>query len=400
MMCYEVTPRLPAIHHAGLAALALLLSLLAVGCAPYKPGDTEAVLGLKDIVAGSSPSRLKEQTPHPSRTAVTYEIEGRRYRGDLYRSPAGSGAGIVLIPGLVPQGKDDRRLMALAYTLARLRFAVLVPDLEGLRHYRIRSSNVREVADAFRYLISRPELVPEGRAGIAGFSYGAGPVVMAALQPDIRQRVRFVMTLGGYYDLRSIVTYFTTGYYRERAGGEWRYKAPHGYAKWVFTLSNSDLLERPSDQAALNRHAHEMRNLQPGDAGLAPIGLAPDAKALYDLLTNQDPNRVPALLESLSPRMRSELHGINPAALDLSRLHARLILVHGRSDAIIPYTESVTLTRALPVGKVTLFLIDGFAHVDVQVERQDIPRLLGALQLLLNQRVTPKPGYSSPGTSP
>jgi len=371
---------------------------VAVGCAPPKLGETE--LGLEDIVAGSSPSRLKEQTLHPSRTAVTYKIEGRSYRGDLYRSPTGTRAGIVLIPGLVPAGKDDRRLMALAYTLARLHLAVLVPDLEGLRHYRIRSSNVREVADAFRYLISRPELVPEGRAGIAGFSYGAGPVVMAALQPDIRQRVRYVMTLGGYYDLRAIVTYFTTGYYRERAGGEWRYKAPHSYAKWVFTLSNSDLLERPSDRATLNRHAHEMRNQQPGDSGLAPIGLAPDAQALYDLLTNQDPDRVPALLESLSPRIRSELHGINPAAHDLSRLHARLILVHGRSDAIIPYTESVALTLALPVGKATLFLIDGFAHVDVQVERQDIPQLLGALQLLLNQRVTPKPGYSSPGTSP
>ena len=60
-------------------------------------------------------------------------------------------------------------------------FAVLVPDLRGLRDYRVRAANVREVADAFRYLVARGGLAPQGRAGIAGFSYGAGPVLLAAL---------------------------------------------------------------------------------------------------------------------------------------------------------------------------------------------------------------------------
>ena len=87
----------------------------------------------------------------------------------LYLSTQGTRAGIVLVPGVVPAGKDDRRLVALAQTLARLQFAVLVPDLRGLRRYQVRAQDVGEVADAFRYLASREDLVPEGRAGIAGF---------------------------------------------------------------------------------------------------------------------------------------------------------------------------------------------------------------------------------------
>jgi len=63
-----------------------------------------------------------------------------------------------------------------------------------------------------------------------------------------------------------------------------------------------------------------------------------------------------------------------------------VILLHGRSDNIIPYTESVALARALPPAQVELFLIEGFAHVDVQLKRKDIPRLLGVMQRLLEQR--------------
>lgn len=364
---------------------ALLLVAALSSCAPPL-GDTDAALALEDIAAGGRESRLKQQTPRPLRRTIGYSIGGRPYSGDLYLSPQGAKAGIVLVPGVVPAGKDDLRLVALALTLARLRFAVLVPDLRGLRNYQVRASDVGEVADAFRYLLSRPELVPEGRAGIAGFSYGAGPVLLAALEPDIRAQVRFVVTMGGYYDLRSIVTYFTTGYYKTDLDGDWHYRSPAPYIKWVFTLSNTDLLEHAADRARLRAFARKSVRDRETD-GVDHAGqLGPDAQALYALLTNKDPERVPALIDRLPPRILNELEAINPAAQDLSALQAQVILVHGRSDTMIRYTESVALSRALPPGQTQLFLIEGLAHVDVQVRRQDIPHLLAAMEALLAQQ--------------
>ena len=114
--------------------------------------------------------------------------------------------------------------------------------------------------------------------------------------------------------------------------------------------------------------------------------MAAAGQALQELLSNNDPTRVPALIERLSPNVRAELEGINLAAHDLSGLKAQVILLHGRSDNIIPYTESVALARALPAAQVELFLIEGFAHVDVQLKREDIPRLLDVMQRLLDQR--------------
>jgi pimeloyl-ACP methyl ester carboxylesterase len=370
--------------------LGLILLLALVACTP-RLGDTEAALALEDIAAGSGYSRLKAQTPAPQRRTLEYSIEGRRYTADLYQSPAGTRAGIVLVPGVVPAGKDDGRLVALANTLARLNLAVLVPDLQGLRRYRVRQGDVREVADAFRYLRSRPEWVPQGHAGIAGFSYGAGPVLLAALEPGIREQVRFIMTLGGYYDLRSIVTYFTTGYYRESTAAPWRYREPHPYIKWVFTLSNADLVEHSGDRAALHALGQRFLGHDMSDTEPAMPKLHPDAQALYALLTNTDPARVNALIERLSPRVRDELTGLNPAAQDLTQLRARAILVHGRGDTMIPYTESMALAAALPPGQAQLFLIEGLAHVDIQPQQQDIPQLLAAMEVLLAQRVTAGP---------
>jgi dienelactone hydrolase len=250
----------------------------------------------------------------------------------------------------------------------------------------VRSTNVREVADAFRYLVSRQDLVTQRRVGVGGFSYGAGPVLLAALKPDIREQVRFIVTLGGYYDLRSIVAYFTTGYYRGAPGAPWRYQRPNPYIKWVFTQSNADLLEHAEDRAALHRLADQAKAGAASPDPATVAALHADGQALVALLTNPDPERVPALVAQLSPRMRSELQGIDPASQDLSQLRAKAILVHGRGDTMIPYTESVALAAALPPEQVQLFLIEGFAHVDVQPQRSDIPHQLAAMQALLAQR--------------
>jgi len=356
------------------------------GCTPAV--EREAALALQDIAAGTGPSILKVQTPAPGRSTIRYQVDGRHYSGDLYLSPQAPLAGLVLVPGVVPDGKDDARLVALANTLARLRFAVLVPDMQGLRRYRVRGSDVGEVADAFRYLLSRPELVPGGRAGIAGFSYGAGPVLLAGLQADIRERVRFILALGGYHDLHSMVRYFTTGYYRSDTADAWAYLAPHPYAAWVFALSNAELLERPADRARLQAYVRALAGPAEDRPAAPPTGLAADAQALVELLLNRDPEQVAGLLAALSPRIRDELQGINPAAHDLTRLGAELILVHGRSDNIIPYTESIALAAAAPPGRTRLFLIDGFAHVDVRPTERDLPQLKRAMVALLTQRAS------------
>ena len=89
--------RTMAIYHHIPCYLTLMLIVALSGCTPPQLGDSEAALALEDIVAGTDASRLKAQTPVPQRRGVSYVIDGRSRSGDLYLSPQGALAGIVLL---------------------------------------------------------------------------------------------------------------------------------------------------------------------------------------------------------------------------------------------------------------------------------------------------------------
>ncbi len=372
----------------------LVLLLLCAGlqaCSTPDFGDSEAGLALEDLASGQAGSRLMALAPRPAREPVSFVTGGEERAADLYRPAQAARAAIVLVPGVVARGRRDARVVAMANTLVRLDFTVLVADNPGVRQKRMRATDVRDVADSVAWLASRPALAPAGHIGIAGFSYGAGPVLLAALEPDIRERVRFVLAVGGYYSLENVVSFLTTGYYPDvapalGAASSTGRLSPHPYSRATFIRSNLDLLELPVDREFFRRYAAYLTGDQlDGDEPL-PGHMAADAQAFYDLLDNHLPAEVPGLLDRLAPRMRSELEGINPAAHDLSRLRAGVILLHGRGDRLIPYTESIALANALPAGQAQLFLIDGLAHVDFRPKAHDVPQLLAAMQALLDMR--------------
>ena len=147
------------------------------------------------------------------------------------------------MPGAAQAGKDDPRLQALATSLARARFLVLVPDLDGPRQLKISAADADGIADAIVYMSARDTTQAVRPVGVAAISYGVGPAVLAGLRPDVNGRLRFILGLGGYYDTHAMITYITTGAYRDPEGGGWLHAAPLGYAKWVFVLSNVDRIE-------------------------------------------------------------------------------------------------------------------------------------------------------------
>jgi len=390
------------VRHVLIAALALLLL---AGCAPLR--HYQSLLVLTDVGAGHGPSRWKEVTPPPRRQSVAFNVNGRDHTGDLYLpADAEPAAGIVLVPGAVPEGKDDPRLVAFAMTLARARFAVLAPELSGVRELRVRPSDAREVADAFAYLASRPDLAPGGRAGIGAFSYAVGPAVLAALEPDIRERVRFIVAVGGYYDLYRAVRFFTTGYFEE--DGKGGYVKPDDYGRLVFAYGAKAYLRAPRDHELIEEIAERKRQDRATDVSDLSAGLSREAKGVYEVAVNSNPARFPALLAGLPPAMRADLDALSLHNKDLGRLKARLLLVHGRNDNLIPYPESLALAQAAPPGKARVWLIDRvLGHVDLSLghaltwqfvskELPDIWRMLRAVDALLSER---NKGPEAPQTS-
>ena len=343
---------------AAIAMLAGCGSLRQVACLPSGDG----VLMMDDLLAGEGASKLKNTTEAPRRSTLKYAVAGRDRAGDLYQSGTPTAA-VVLVPGASTSGKDDPRLVAFAEALARMRFSVLVPDLPNVRQLRVKPDDARVIADAFVHLAGREDLAPQGRVGMGAFSYALGPTVIAALEPEVRDKVRFVLGVGGYYNLVDTITYFTTGYFRE-GQGPWQYLQPNWYGKWVFVHSNVDRFPDAEDRATLT----EMANLKVKDpatdvAALAAKLRSPEGLALYAMLNNTDPAKVPGYLAALPADVRADLDALDLSKRDLKGLKARMLLFHGYDDNLVPYTESLALASAAG-GLARTFLINGFVHVD------------------------------------
>ena len=260
--------------------------------------------------------------------------------------PAGGGPwpALVLVHGLTPAGRDDGRLGWAAELLARTGFRVVVPDLPALRRQQLRPEDSGAVAAALS-AASPP-------VSIVAVSVGVRPAIAAAADPAVATRVRLVLGLGGYAEARELVRYFTTGAYElGRLGGRVHFDPALVRA---FMGLNLDLVRDAADRAAVAA-ALEGRPL-PATAGA-------EARAVLALLENRDPARVDALLAALPAETHALLDALSPARL-VGRLPSRLVLVHGRDDPAIPFTESLRLAAAADSRRTRLVLVDLFAHVE------------------------------------
>jgi acetyl esterase/lipase len=344
----------------------------------------ESMRVLADIGAGEGPSPLKEATSPPRRRPIAFEVDGRQHRADLYLPGDEALASMVLVPGVAPAGRDDPKLVAFANTLARARFEVLVPDLPRLRALQVSGDDARVLADAAIHLDRRSANQPLAMTAI---SYAAGPAVAALFEPDMKGRVMLVITVGGYYDLQAVITFFTTGYYRAGAEAPWQYRRPNTYGKWVFVLSNAPRLDDPADTRALEAMAR--RKIGDPDADVSDLteGLGPDGRAVEALLANRDPDQVPALLAALPPPIVAEVHALDLSRRDLRTVDAHFVLVHARDDPIIPETESIAFAAAAAPGRAELFLLEGLHHVDASdLDLIDKLKLLDAIYTVLSFR--------------
>ncbi len=340
-------------------------AVLALGWIVLAPLIWDAVLSgllMVEVMRPLRPGPIRWVTRTPYETLVTFPGRQRPMEAKLY-APAGGGrrAAVLLVHGVVETGKDDPRMVWLARLLARSGFVVLVPDFSGFKSLRLRVTDIGEMIEAVTYLRSLHERVLPDRIGMIAFSYGAGPMLIAAGDPRIAGDLRFVVSFGGYHDLTHVIKFVTTGYY-QYAEAKGRME-PSDYTRWIFLRYNLDLLRDPVDQAILSRLAQSSGGESPGGSAALPSDLTPEGRSVYNLLVNRDPERVAHLIGRLAPSIREMIEQLSPSK-QVRHLRAYAIIVHSQPDPFIPHTESLALAEALGrEGKVRLEVLRLFRHV-------------------------------------
>jgi pimeloyl-ACP methyl ester carboxylesterase len=304
--------RQPEVARLGLVlvALVLLVPLANAGRVMVLAGAFVAeFLGSPDLTP------LSRLTLPPSRLAMA--VPGAEVDRYVTR-PVERATPLVLVHGLTPDGKDDARLTRAAELFARLGFDVAVPTIPGLTRLRMRPEDVRPIVAT---LAARRR-----SAVVVGVSVGAGLAMLAAADEAVRDRVSLVLSLGGYASAIELVRFHLTG---EFSYGEARGRAAHDPAiVRAFVAANEDLLD-PSAREAL---------------------------------ASMDRARVSRAIDELSPDVRRLLDALSPEQT-VRRIRAPLILVHGRDDPVVPYSETLRLADARPRGT-RVVLVEGLSHVE------------------------------------
>jgi hypothetical protein len=327
-------------------------------------GPAQAVLSVQDSRVNTEPRHMVP-TRHGDVPA------------ELYIPETISEHAVLVMPGFNSNGLDEQRLRSLAADIAASGYPVMALALPDLQRFRLTPAATDVIEDAVAWMSKQPRLAPDGRVGIIAVSFSGGLSVVAAGRDGIRDRVKFVVSLGGHGDMRRVMRYLATGRAPHVEGLE--NHAPHDYGVAVILNSLADRGVVPLEQAAPLRDAIEtyLRASQAtviSDAHAAPIF----ARAREMAATLPEPSRT--YMQYVNDRNVSKLGAVLAGHLDQDGVNdpalspelapppeAATFLLHGYDDNIIPPAESVLLAKYLrSKGVPTRVLLSGLiTHASV-----------------------------------
>jgi hypothetical protein len=314
----------------SLSVLGIVI-VLGLGLGVWHPSrvGVQALLLLPDIFPAAPVDPLGWLASEPKRTEHAFQYAAGTIQADIFHPASGGRHGaVVLLPGVGEMPRIDLALR-FAEALARSGVVVMLPQSTGLLAERLTFDEVDGLRRCFDLLQAQSD-VDANRTGFIGLSAAGGLSIVAAAQSDLRERVRLVSSLGGYYDATALLL---------------------------------DAASRSIDvDGQVQPWVPDQRTLDVIDNALSDaLGGTSPARAYLQSGISREQAR--ALIEALPPSARERLATISPSHY-LGSLRAHLYLLHDTDDSFVPFTQSRELVRAAPPGIVQRFTeFSIFAHV-------------------------------------
>jgi len=336
-----------------LAVVALMLGpVVATGSAraAIKTG-----LLLASVLPVGSSGFVETVTPPPIYEQIRYPAGSTQIVADIYRPPGTDRHGaVIFVPGMTSDFYGSPIVQA-STSLARVDIVVMIPHLNGIQRNRLLLEDVDAVVMGFQYLQGQAFVDPT-RVGLAGFCVGSSIALVAAEDSRINERVAFVYTFGGYYNLIDYFVAIATS--RTTYKGQEQPWHPGAMTITGFAGHIFDALDDPRDKEIISQSALR------GDlkAGSIPPGLSPLGRTAYGLLTTQDPDEVKALMGQIPKEKLEPFIRLSPSS-GIQNLRAPVYIMHDLGDTGVPYMESRRLADSLPEGQRFYSEFTIFEHV-------------------------------------
>ena len=304
----------------------------------------------------SPPSTLRE-----SEVLIPVREGASPIPGTIIRPEGSEMRGWVVLHGMTRLGRAHSELGRFVRAIASTGASVLVPEIREWTELEFAPRRAQAILrGAVDWLYQSPAIEPGGIT-VAGFSFGAPQALFAAADVELGRKIRGVLGWGGYADIERTFRFSFIGEH-EWDGVSYRQR-PDPYARWVIGRNciplSASLADHTALVAALHRLAVEAgeKRLQTWDPASDPVKeelrrrLPPRDRSLFDVFAppvdrEPDPGAAEALVSELVPAIRREIPLLEPVPL-IDRLTVPVRLLHGRSDHLIPFTETLRLGHAL-----------------------------------------------------
>ncbi|MBR9990624.1 MAG: hypothetical protein KFH98_12770 [Gemmatimonadetes bacterium] len=329
--------------------------------------------------------RFLKQYLRPSADATVsaetvYHRGGEQLPATVYRPSRGPRRlpGWVVLHGLTRPGRAHPSLQRFARAVASAGNIVFVPEIPEWRDLRVDPDiTIGTIQQAVRALQTRDDVKHE-HVGLFGFSFGASQALIAAADEDTSRLLAGVAAWGGYSDLRRLFRFGLTG--EHDLDGVTYQMQPDPYGCWIMAgnyLTRVPGYEGSGDvAAALHDLALEAgeRRLYAWDPAFDSSKvrlreqLSDEGRGLFDIIApattapRRDHATVLALAESLAQTALRADPLLDPRPF-LPHVRVPILFAHGRDDRLVPFTETIRLSRAVPKERVRSTIITSlFQH--------------------------------------
>lgn len=272
----------------------------------------------------------------------------------------------VLLHGITVPGRHHDALRRMARSLAAAGHYVIAPEVAAWRALRVDPNESFPAVRAGLAGLESETPADMGRVGLIGFSVaGRWAFNLGAQEPG---RLRAIAAMGGYWDIERTLAAMVLGEH-DWAGRAYRYD-PDPYGRWIMGANLLPLIrdhrfgtdsERGRAAEALHRLVFTagQNGAMAGSAVYDPLnqslrsGLPSGAHPAWDILAPRSSEKVreKALARELVHLMALaavERFPLLESTEGLDRLTLPLLLLHGRADRLIPFSETLRLADHLP----------------------------------------------------
>ncbi len=246
---------------------------------------------------------------------------------------------ILVIHGMSSMGNEDPRIIDVCRAFAKCGYIVVSPMFRDITDFRISHSTVDLIAGALRVLAGDPVLCHDGKLSVFAPSFSAGMSMIASSLPETSDLVKAICSVGTYGSVNTVIHDLMSRQDRDEYGRLIILKNFIRHAPGFGGMTAGALHEAILDNGLMRarprfRQKLAMLERTQRQRLLRLLG-DPDFRLRKWSLVLSRSKQVARLIDRLS--VLENIQGIR----------ARVALIHGKDDNVIPPGESSALMERL-----------------------------------------------------